>query len=234
MKILLISDEECPALWDFYVPGRLDGYDLIISCGDLKPAYLEFLVTMARCPLLFVAGNHDARYAHQPPTGCDCIDDAIVEYNGVRIMGLGGCRRYHPGEYQFTERQMRRRIRRLRLPLHRCKGVDIVVTHAPPEGLGDGEDPAHRGFASLRELLEKYHPSYLVHGHVHLRYDNTLQRVREYNGTTLINAFERYTLEIPDREVPVKHLNQLRWKTRHRDTGDDWSAVGMSSPRRHP
>lgn len=231
MKILLISDEECPALWDFYVPGRLDEYDLIISCGDLKPAYLEFLVTMARCPLLFVAGNHDARYEHQPPTGCDCIDDAIVEYNGVRIMGLGGCRRYHPGKYQFTEREMRRRVRRLRLPLRRCKGVDIVVTHAPPEGLGDGEDHAHRGFASLRELLEKYHPGYLVHGHVHLRYDNALQRVREYNGTTLINAFERYTLEIPDREVPVKYLNQLRWKTRHRDTCDDWSALGMSSPR---
>lgn len=231
MKILLISDEECPALWDFYVPGRLDGYDLIISCGDLKSTYLEFLVTMAKCPLLFVAGNHDTHYEHQPPTGCDCIDDAIVEYNGVRIMGLGGCRRYHPGRYQFTERQMRRRIRRLRLPLHRCKGVDIVVTHAPPEGLGDGEDPAHRGFASLRELLEKYHPSYLVHGHVHLRYDNTLQRVREYNGTTLINAFERYTLEIPDREVPVKHLNQLRWKTKHRDTGDDWASLGMNSPR---
>ena len=26
MKILTISDEECPALWDYYLPGRLDGY----------------------------------------------------------------------------------------------------------------------------------------------------------------------------------------------------------------
>ena len=132
MKILFISDEECPALWDFYVPGRLDGIDLIISCGDLRSSYLQFLVTMARCPLLFVAGNHDTHYDREPPSGCDCIDDAIVEYNGVRIMGLGGCRRYHPGKYQYTERQMRRRIRKLRLPLRRCKGVDIVVTHAPP------------------------------------------------------------------------------------------------------
>lgn len=222
MKILLISDEECPALWDFYVPGRLDGIDLIISCGDLKASYLEFLVTMARCPLLYVAGNHDTRYETHPPTGCDCIDDAIVEYNGVRIMGLGGCRRYHPGQYQYTERQMRRRIRRLRYPLWRCGGVDIVVTHAPPEGLGDGDDPAHRGFAALRELLERNSPGYLVHGHVHLRYDNTLQRVREYNGTTLINAFERYVLEIPDRPVPAKRLNQLRWRTKHRESSD-WS-----------
>lgn len=225
MKILFISDEECPALWDFYVPGRLDGIDLIISCGDLRSSYLQFLVTMARCPLLFVAGNHDTHYDREPPSGCDCIDDASVEYNGVRIMGLGGCRRYHPGKYQYTERQMRRRIRKLRLPLRRCKGVDIVVTHAPPEGLGDGEDPAHRGFASLRELLEKYHPSYLVHGHVHLRYDASLPRVRDYNGTTLINAFERYVLEIPDRPVRPEHQNQLRWRTKRRDTTDDWTGI---------
>lgn len=232
MKILFISDEECPALWDFYVPGRLDGIDLIISCGDLRSSYLQFLVTMARCPLLFVAGNHDTHYDREPPSGCDCIDDAIVEYNGVRIMGLGGCRRYHPGKYQYTEQQMRRRIRKLRLPLRRCKGVDIVVTHAPPEGLGDGEDPAHRGFASLRELLEKYHPSYLVHGHVHLRYDASLQRVQDYNGTTLINAFERYVLEIPDRPVRPEHQNQLRWRTKHRDTTDDWTeALRMNDTR---
>ena len=42
MKILIVSDEECPALWDYYVPGRLSGYDLIISCGDLKAEYLMF------------------------------------------------------------------------------------------------------------------------------------------------------------------------------------------------
>lgn len=225
MKILLISDEECPALWDFYFPGRLDGIDLIISCGDLKSSYLQFLVTMAKCPLLFVPGNHDTHYGSNPPEGCDCIDDAIVEYNGVRIMGLGGCRRYHPGTYQYTERQMRRRIRRLRYPLWRGKGVDIVVTHAPPEGLGDAEDPAHRGFAALRELLDRYHPSYLVHGHVHLRYDNRLERVRDYNGTTLINAYERYILEIPDRPVPTRHLNQLRWKTRHREMNSEWNQI---------
>ena len=59
MRILAVADEECPALWDYYVPGRLKEYDLIISCGDLKAEYLSFLVTMARCPVLYVHGNHD-------------------------------------------------------------------------------------------------------------------------------------------------------------------------------
>ena len=117
MKILTISDEECPALWDYYSPGKLDGIDLIISCGDLKAEYLSFLVTMARCPLLYVHGNDDTGYDTHPPYGCDCIDGHIVEYNGLRIGGLGGCRRYHPGKHQYSEREMRRRIFRLLLPV---------------------------------------------------------------------------------------------------------------------
>ena len=214
MKILIVSDEECPALWDYYVPGRLAGYDLIISCGDLKADYLSFLVTMARCPVLYVHGNHDVRYDKYPPEGCDCIDDVIVEYNGLRILGLGGCRKYHPGPHQYTEAEMRRRIRKLRLALRRTGGVDIVVTHAPPRGLGDGEDPAHLGFEALVELLDKYHPKYLVHGHVHMRYGVSNPRVRKYGDTTLINACERFELEVPDIAVPEKRKGKLQWKTR--------------------
>ena len=210
MKILTVSDEECPALWDYYVPGRLKEYDLIIACGDLKASYLSFLVTMARCPVFYVYGNHDRNYDFDPPEGCDCIDGRLVEYNGLRILGLGGCRRYHPGPYQFTEKEMRRRIRKLRFPLWRHKGMDILVTHAPAEGLGDDEDPAHWGFAALRELLDKYQPRYMLHGHVHLRYGSH-QRSIEYNNTTIINASERYVLEIPDPPCDPRHLGQIRW-----------------------
>ena len=211
MKILLLSDEECPALWDYYVPGRLADYQLIISCGDLKPSYLSFLVTMARCPVLYVHGNHDGRYRDQPPEGCDCIDGKVVEYNGIRIMGLGGCRKYHPGEHQYTDRQMRGRILKLRWPLRKARGIDILVTHAPAEGLGDDEDVAHWGFPSLRTFLDRYRPAYHVHGHVHMTYGQNISRTMDYNGTTIINAYERYTLELPDREVPPKKRNQLIW-----------------------
>ena len=222
MKILTVSDEECAALWDYYVPGRLKGYDLILSCGDLKAEYLSFLVTMGKAPVLYVAGNHDIGYEKNPPEGCDCIDDHFVIYNGIRILGLGGCRKYHPGPHQYTEKQMRRRIRRLKYQLWRNKGVDIVVTHAAPEGLGDAEDPAHWGFASLRELLDRYHPTYLVHGHVHMTYGNEIPRELEYNGTRVINAYERYVIEIPDREVPLQQLGQVIYKTRQKDRDRDF------------
>ena len=214
MNILAISDEECPALWDYYTPGKLSEYDLILSCGDLKPEYLSFLVTMARCPVLYVHGNHDERYKTRPPEGCDCIEDRLVVYNGIRILGLGGCLRYRPGLHQYSETEMWLRIARLKGILRRSGGVDIVVTHAPPRGVGDGEDPAHRGFQALLELLEEYKPQYLLHGHVHLRYSADKTRVREYRNTQVINVSERYTLRLPNREVSPKERNQLIWKNK--------------------
>lgn len=196
MKILLVSDKESPYYWDYYQPGRLDGIDLILSCGDLKASYLSFLVTMGRAPLLYVHGNHDVTYETAPPEGCDCIEDKLVVVDGLRILGLGGSALYSGGPHQYTERQMARRIRRLWFQLRRAGGVDIVVTHAPAKGCGDGEDYAHRGFEALLPLLDKYEPRYLVHGHVHVTYGVNRPRVLQRGGTTIINAYERYILEL--------------------------------------
>ena len=196
MKILLVSDVESPYLWDYFQRGRLDDIDLILSCGDLKPQYLSFLVTMGHAPVLYVHGNHDTIYATRPPEGCDCIEDKVVTVKGLRIMGLGGSILYSGGEHQFSERQMRRRIRKLRFRLWRTKGVDIVLTHSPARGYGDAEDYAHRGFQCFVDLMDRYHPKYFIHGHVHATYSTNMERVHHYGDTTIINAYERYVLEI--------------------------------------
>lgn len=201
MKILALSDVECKAFYDYYIPGRLDEYDLIISCGDLKPQYLSFIVTMTRVPLLYVHGNHDERYEKLPPEGCDCIEDKLIVYKGLRILGLGGCRQYRPGAHQYTEAEMRWRIFKLKWKIRKHKGVDIVVSHAPLEGIGDGEDYAHRGFGAFLEFVDKYKPKYWLHGHVHMNYSTENVREREYNGTRVINAYERYVLDIPQSEI---------------------------------
>lgn len=163
---------------------------------------------MGHAPLFYVHGNHDTSYHKSPPEGCDCIDDKLVIYKGLRILGLGGCRRYHDGPHQYTDRQMRRRIRKLRWEIRKAGGVDIVVTHAPPKGIGDDDDVAHRGFDALLRFIDQYHPQYLLHGHVHLNYGQDQTRVREYNGTKVINVFERYTLEID----PPAHIGGIYGK----------------------
>lgn len=198
MRILVVADEESRYYWDHFQSGRLDDVDLILSCGDLKAEYLSFLVTVGRAPLLYVHGNHDGNYSRKPPEGCICIEDQIVVVGGLRVLGLGGCPTYSGGPHQYSEREMRRRIRRLRFYLWLHKGVDIVVTHAPVKGYGDGKDYAHRGFEAFLPLLEKYKPRFLVHGHVHTSYGANIQRELQCGETRLINACERYILDLPE------------------------------------
>ena len=196
MKLLFVSDRESPYLWDYYQPGRLSEYDLILSCGDLKSSYLSFLVTMSRCPLLYVHGNHDGSYAKRPPEGCLCIEDKLLTVGGLRILGLGGSPFYSGGPHQYKDRQTEWRIRKLWWQLRRAGGMDIVVTPAPPAGIGDGGDYAHRGFEALLPLLDKYRPRYLVHGHVHSNYGTGNPRMLQRKDTVIINAYERYVLEL--------------------------------------
>ena len=210
MKILVVADEECKYFWDFYQSGRLDGYDLILSCGDLKAEYLTFLVTMSHAPVLYVHGNHDGDYERRPPEGCVCVEDRILNMGGLKILGLGGSPLYSGGPHQYTERQMRRRINRLRFKLHMTGGVDIVLTHAPVRGYGDGDDLAHMGFEAFLPLLDKYKPRYLIHGHVHMSYRADLPRIYQYGETTILNGCERYVLDLPEYEASG-FLMPSRW-----------------------
>ena len=113
MKILAIADEESKYLWDYFEKSKLEGIDLIISCGDLDPRYLSFLATFTSAPVFYVHGNHDDKYEKIPPEGCICIDDKLVVYEGVRILGLGGSMRYKPGIHQYTEWEMHKRVLKL-------------------------------------------------------------------------------------------------------------------------
>ena len=106
MKLLIVPDIPDTKYWEFYQPGDLDTFDLILSAGDLPPQYLSFLVTLARCPVFYVHGNHDDCYRDTPPEGCVCIDGKIVEFDGIRILGLGGSARYKQGVNQYTEKEM--------------------------------------------------------------------------------------------------------------------------------
>ena len=196
MNILALSDRESPLLWDYFDRRRLEGVDLILSCGDLDPRYLSFLATFTGAPILYVHGNHDDRYADIPPEGCICVENRVFVHQGVRIFGLGGSVRYtRQGEHQYTQRQMNLRVLRQSFSLLRRGGFDILLTHAPALGLNDGEDPAHRGFQAFNGLLDRFQPRYFIHGHVHMNYGRNFPRLSAYGTTQVINAYESYRFE---------------------------------------
>ena len=122
MKLLLLADEPNPRLWDHLDRRLLEGVELVLSCGDLPASYLSFLTCFTNAPILYVHGNHDTRYDLYPPEGCICIEDQVYVHNGLRILGMGGSMRYKPGTYQYTEREMARRMNRMALRLCRTRG----------------------------------------------------------------------------------------------------------------
>jgi Calcineurin-like phosphoesterase len=219
-RLLAVADEVNISLYSARVV-RLRP-DLVVACGDLPFDYLEFLVTMLNVPLLFVPGNHDPdlktkpggidpedftrpfsfrRMGREPagPAGCINADVRVFDGAGLRIAGLGGSMRYKPGPNQYTERQMRRRSLWLeaRVAWRRArdrKPVDVLATHAPSLGVGDGDDPPHRGFACFHQVVRSLSPRVHIHGHVH-PYGRVAPRHRIGN-TEVVNVVGHTIIEI--------------------------------------
>jgi hypothetical protein len=188
VRVLAVSDEANASLAAGIAGGR--SVDLIAACGDLPANYLAALMNAFDVPLVFVPGNHDpdlsgyresraglvtlAGFPAAPPwpSGALCADGRVIDVAGLRVAGLGGCLRYGAGPNQYTERQQARRARRLsgrarRRRIRDRRGVDVLLTHAPPLGIGDADDPAHRGFGCYHRLVADLAPQALLHGHVH-------------------------------------------------------------------
>ena len=84
MKILILADVESKYLWDYFDKSKLEGVDLILSCGDLNPQYLSFLASFTQSPVLYVRGNHDDCYEQTPPElGAD------IAVRGLMLTGGG-------------------------------------------------------------------------------------------------------------------------------------------------
>lgn len=196
MRILLLADEESKYYWDYFDKRKLEDIDLIISCGDLAPQYLSFLATFTKAPVLYVHGNHDHCYDDTPPEGCICIDDDIYNFNGLRIMGLGGCMKYNGGPYQYTQSDMKKRARRLKRKIKKYGGFDVLITHSPAYHHNDSEDLPHTGFEAFLEIMDEYKPTLFAHGHVHINYGRDFKRESVYNETRVVNAFEKYIVDI--------------------------------------
>jgi predicted phosphodiesterase len=223
VRVLAVSDEVDEALAED--PGGAGPVDLVVACGDLPFDYLATLMAGLEAPLAFVAGNHDpdvsgysagrnglmlrAGLPAEPPwpAGAVNADGHVVDVAGLRIAGLGGCVRYSDGPNQYTPRQQRRRARRLItrarwLRFRDGRGVDVVLTHAPPLGVGDGDDDVHRGFAAHLDLIARLRPPLLLHGHIPVR-AGELHR----DDTTVRNVVGHRVLDVEPTAASQRHAS---------------------------
>jgi Icc-related predicted phosphoesterase len=221
LKLLSISDVVNRRFYSDRIKDFAGDADLIVSCGDLPAYYLDFIASSLCKPLFYVFGNHD-HYQKENleklgiTDNCDQfqnnrliqrdlgfginLDNKIEIYKGVIFAGLEGSMLYNYGEHQYSENQMFSKILKLSPALGinkilkgRC--IDVLVTHAPPFGIHDGEDRAHTGFKSFLSFIKAFRPKYLLHGHTHL-YDKRESRIGEYYGTKIINCYDFQKIDL--------------------------------------
>jgi hypothetical protein len=136
--------------------------------------------------------------------GCTNLDGRVAEIAGLRIAGLGGSMRYNQGPNQYSQTEMRlraaglelkARMRALLPPRDQARpGLDVLLTHAPPLGIGDDDDVCHEGFAAFHTLVGRLTPRVLIHGHIHPYGRQVVER--NMNGTRVINAVGHRLIEL--------------------------------------
>lgn len=206
VRVLAVADEEVPA---FGSRGRELQVDLVLAAGDLPWDYLESIVALTGAPAAFVPGNHDpeiGRGTAAGPRGLVNLDGQAVEVGGLRVAGLGGCVRYNDGAHQYTQKEYVGRARQLLTTVRRTGpgAVDVLLTHAPPLGLGDEPDPSHVGIEALHGLIDTLRPTWHLHGHIHPY--GMHKPDRQLGPTTIRNVIPWQLIEIEPcatRPVPA-------------------------------
>jgi len=206
MKILAVTDQVIDRIYTTSVTRSFPGTDVLVGCGDLPYSYLEFLVSAFNLPLVYVPGNHDPVYKENDlkthAEGCTNLDIKTVLIKGKLWAGFGGCIRYRPdGVNQYTQREAYLRALTLAQKLfwNRLlygRFLDILITHSPPFGIQDDDDPPHRGLRAINWLMQIAQPRYVLHGHTIFYKQNLKLPETVVGNTKVINVYPYSALEV--------------------------------------
>jgi Icc-related predicted phosphoesterase len=152
--------------------------DVFIHAGDLcrggrldelRPA-AAWLRSLPHRRKIVVAGNHDWCFVREPAAavevlgeGVDYLQDSEATIDGVRFWGS-------PWQPEFNEwafnlpRGEALAARWALIPM----GIQVLVTHGPPHGIGDRSgDLARQGCKELRAAVRRVRPLLHLFGHIH-------------------------------------------------------------------
>lgn len=188
MRIVVISDTH--GLHEgLAVP---DG-DILVHAGDLTrrgrledvAAFDGWLAALPHRHKVVIAGNHDLCFQRQPAESRALLEHAL--YLEDQEATVGGLRLYgSPWQPFFFDWAFQPRPGGSLRDKWRLvpTGVDVLVTHGPPRGIGDRTargDAA--GCPELSQELERVRPRVHLFGHIHEGYG-----LLERDGTLYVNA----------------------------------------------
>lgn len=194
-KILAISDNHILKQYSIeQINLMFKNIDFIVSCGDVSYEYLDYVVSILNKEMLYVNGNHV--YGNNSKLcGGRNIDGKLIKFKNMRVLGLDGSRVYSYAKHQYSEKDMKYRVAKLIPKL--IFGVDLVISHSPPRGIHDKEDPVHKGFKVFNDIIRLSSPKLWLHGHIHLTNHNEKQE-SIVGQTKIVNV---YGYKIIDIEV---------------------------------
>ncbi len=208
VRLLAISDEPDPSLDSPATRDRIGEVDFVVGAGDLQPEYLLFVADAFQAPLRYVRGNHDVGAAwghserrHLPEP---MRDGAVVAECGIRLVGFSGSPRYNERGMQVGALGMWWKVLIAWVRAQLARPI-LVVTHAPPRGVNDDQDIAHRGFTAFRWLADRLEPPLWLHGHTALVRRGIDDRTARHDGTLFYNCTGATLVELvpPDAQGDV-------------------------------
>lgn len=153
--------------------------DVLVSCGDFtkrgtRDETVVFLDWLARQPArahVVCAGNHDFFAEHEPDAmrrlaaerGVIYLEDEEADVLGLRVWGSPVTPVFRSMAFNVPRGG---RIREVweRIPV----GLDLLITHGPPRGLGDRTFLGMRmGCDDLRDVVAARAPRVHAFGHIH-------------------------------------------------------------------
>ena len=228
--ILAVSDE--PELYNNSID--FPQVDMLLSCGDLAPYYLSFLVDRYMPSVrIMVHGNHDGTYfiEGQEPVNLqysEVFAGMFSIVNGIHVLscddydfldedlaigGFSGIAAYGEQPFYHTDfnlTQFKTKVI-MKKRFSSFSGVDIMLSHAPPDfGLiacGAGNHKPSEKLASLNDHLS---PKLWLYGHIHRRYTNCDLNFLTRDGAplNLINAcpFQYFSYDQETGDIELLRL----------------------------
>ena len=200
MNLLSVSDVIIPYIYSPSIREKYKHAEFVIACGDLPYYYQEYIISMLDIPLFFVRGNHDPVIEYgdginrkYPHGGID-LHRRTYNFNGILMAGVEGSVRYKSrGQFQYTQSEMWRHVWSLTPKfmynrLRHGRFIDVFISHAPPWGIHDKSDRAHRGIKAFRWLFSAFQLSYHFHGHIHVYRSDTVTETH-FHRTQVINTY---------------------------------------------
>jgi len=190
VKFIVISDTH-----NQHSSLKLPEGDGLIHAGDLTSRgterevieFLEWFSSLDQYKYkIFIAGNHDFLFEHDPelvktliPENIIYLQDNSVVIEGIKIYGSPIQPRFHNWAFNKDRGQEIKDYWDLIED-----DIDILITHGPPKGIGDRCQNGYRaGCDDLLEKVMKVKPKFHIFGHIHESYSQ-----QKVEGVVFINA----------------------------------------------